>query len=136
MRSSLKLSTDDKRKLHTLCINKKYNSYREDNDILYNFDFIQGIIIPVGYYNLKFKNKILKLYRHFENILNKYINIFKNNPSKKVYYELAHKYNMSINYINQHFNPKFIIWQIRLEQTARRNSLVMLSSISIKRLNF
>jgi len=103
MQSSLKLTNEDKRKLHILCINKKYKDYRENNGILYNFDFVIGKIIPIGYDGFIFKNKILKLYRHFENILTKYIDIFKRNPSYKVYYELAHKYNMSINYINQHF---------------------------------
>jgi len=104
MKSSLCLDDNYKQELKNLCNIRKYDKYYEKSYI-FQFDFSIGRILPVLVYRtFKYEHKILKLFRHFENIMYTYKHKLALNPSRTSYMELTRKYNMSINYINQHFN--------------------------------
>jgi hypothetical protein len=106
MISSLTLTDADKIKLDNLCFKLKYDKYNE-NGLEFKFDFEIGRISPIILNkNYQFKNRILRLFKHFENVICKYKNILSISPSRKSYTELLRKFNTSINYINQHFKDE------------------------------
>ena len=110
MISSLTLSFSNKIELRDLCKKKNYDKYIIDNDVEFKFCFSLGRILPIIIHReFKFQNKILKLFRHFEIVIYKYKHLLTTHPSRKCYLEYAHKYNLSINYINQHFKNELSI---------------------------